>query len=120
MIVGPNKCCKSFMTLPVLCSIFGSRNLTKCGADFSQSSDVLLSLARLNAAASLRFSSQSAGTEFSAEQSVVTDQQFKDLPDKSPESNPERRFGIWGGAEGKTPEETSVLFHATLAAATAL
>lgn len=76
---------------------------------------MLLSLARLSAAASLRFSSQS-----SAEQSVVTDQQFKDLPDKSPESNPERRFGIRGGAEGKTPEETSVLFHATLASAAAL
>lgn len=79
--------------------------------------NLLLSMARLSAAASLRFSSQSAGTESSAEQSVLTDQIFKD---KSPESNPERRFGIWGGAEGKTPEETSVLFHATLASAAAL
>lgn len=86
-------CCKSFLTLPVLCSIFGSRNLTKCGADFSQSADLLLSVARLSAAACLRFNFQSAGTESSAEQSVVTDQQFKDLPDKSPESNPERRSG---------------------------
>lgn len=82
--------------------------------------NLLLSVARLSAAASLRFSSQSAGTESSAEQSVLTDQILKDLPDKSPESNPERRFGIWGGAEGKTPEETSVLFHATLASAAVL
>lgn len=92
------------MTRRVLCSIFGSMTQIQAKAPIWLKVQV----------------QHTAGAESYAKQSVVSDQQFKHFPDKSLESNPGRRCGTWRGAEGKTPEETLVLFHATLASAAAL